>query len=305
MHRKSAAFELLATPPRVCLANFYPFKPGEAAGPHWSESNLYLPCTSGTGEIQAGPRRFTLQAGQILQIPWATPLHYQADRHAPFVLIGVHLAYLPWFAPPAARPLHTSRTVDFGRATMQEAPTPQPFAEPLLLTPPPDSRLLDLAAEIARAYEQGFAAQAAEEREARLRALALQFLVDFMACARGQGDAQRQARATAAQARVVREIASFMELSLAYPHKRGDLAERAGLSESGLAEAFRAVTGRAPIDYLIDLRLAHARRMLRTGREPVGAIAAKVGIPDVFHFSKLFKKRTGCAPLAYRQRLRI
>lgn len=305
MNTLPPAFELLATPPRVCLANFYPFKPAETAGPHWSESNLYLPCTNGAGEIQVGPRRFPLQAGQILQVPWAAPLHYQADRHAPFVLIGVHLTYLPWLAPPAMRPLHTSRTVNFDRASMQAAPTPQPFAEPLLLLPPPDSRLLDLAVEIARAYEQGLAAQSAGEREARLRALALQFLADFMACARGQGGTPRQARATAAQARVVREIASFMELGLARPHKRGDLAERAGLSESGLAEAFRAVTGRAPIDYLIDLRLAHARRMLRTGREPVGVIAARVGIPDVFHFSKLFKKRTGCAPLAYRQRLRI
>lgn len=302
---KEHAFSVLRTPPRVGLANFYPFASGEISGPHWSESSLFLPCTNGRGEVQAGPKRFTLQAGQILHVPWASPLIYRAERSDPFVLIGVHLVYLPWSAPPVTRPLHTSRSVEMAKASMQSAPSVQPFEEPLLLSPPPESRLLDFAAEIARAYEQGVGEDLAAEREARLRALALAFLVEFSACARGHASAAGTSRASAAQARTVREMASWMELSLGRPIKRGEIADRAGMSESALAEAFRAVTGRAPIDYLIDLRLARAKRMLRSGRERIGAIAARVGIPDVYYFSKLFKKRVGCPPLEFRKRMRI
>jgi AraC-like DNA-binding protein len=126
-----------------------------------------------------------------------------------------------------------------------------------------------------------------------------------MRLSRGARPAHRGSVASAAQMRVVREMASYMELSLDRSLRRGELAERAGLSESALAEAFRAVTGRGPIDYLIDVRLAHAKRLLRTSRERIGAIAARVGIPDVYHFSKLFKKRAGCSPLEYRKRLRL
>lgn len=299
------AFDPLATPPRVRLANFYPFAPGEVAGPHWSESNLFLPATHGQGEVQVGPRRFALQAGQVLHVPWAAPLCYRAPLQDPFVLIGIHLSYLSWAAPPVARPLHTSRNVDLARSSMQAPPAPQPFADPFVLTPPPDSRLLDLGTEIARAYESGTGDEPWAEREARLRALALAFLVEFRVCLRGRGVGPHSALASAAQARVVREIASFMELHLRMPMRRAELAQRAGMSESALADAFRAVTGSAPIDYLIDLRLAHARRMLRTGRERIGEIAVRSGIPDLFYFSKLFKRRTGCSPLEYRKRRRL
>ena len=297
-------FDLLRTPPRVALANFYPFAPGEEAGRHWSESNLFLPVTHGRGRIQVGPQWFDVQAGQVLQIPWGAPIFYQADRREPFVVIGLHFTYLPWPAPPAGHPLHTRRETHFARDSMQAPPAPQPFDAPFALTPPPDARIFELGPAIAHAFEQGTVERPAD-REALLRGLALAFLAEFMALAHGARGKTLTSRATAAQARVVREIASYMELALARPLRRGELAERAGLSESGLADAFRAVTGRGPIDYLIDLRLAHAKRLLRTGRERIGAIAERVGIPDVYHFSKLFKKRADCAPLQYRKRLRL
>ncbi|HEY3236796.1 MAG TPA: hypothetical protein VGJ84_18910, partial [Polyangiaceae bacterium] len=104
-----SSFDLLRTPPRAALANFYPFARGEQAGGHWSESNLFLPVTHGHGRIQVGPHWFELQAGQVLQVPWAAPIFYQADRLDPFVVIGLHFTYLPWPASPVGRPLHTRR----------------------------------------------------------------------------------------------------------------------------------------------------------------------------------------------------
>ena len=67
------------------------------------------------------------------------------------------------------------------------------------------------------------------------------------------------------------------------------------MSEAGLSRAFRVMMGKGPIDYLIDLRLAKARQLLMTSRARVGEVAAQVGIPDVYHFSKLFKSGSGAA----------
>src|SRR5207244_3236180 len=104
-------FDPLRTPPRVALANFYPFAPGEIVGPHWSESDLYLPATDGRGEILLGPRKFELSRGQVLHVPWAAPIQYRPDRRDPFVLIGLHFKYVLW-TDDVSRPLHTSRDVD-------------------------------------------------------------------------------------------------------------------------------------------------------------------------------------------------
>jgi len=303
-----APFSLLETPPRVRLANFYPFRPGERAGPHWSESDLFLPITQGQGTLQVGPQRFALSAGQVLHVPWAAPLLYEADRQSPFVAIGLHFAYAPWDAPDLGRPLHVSHQIEMSRPRMQAPPGPQPYAMPFVVIPPPHSNLIELGAEIARAYERPQEEEGAEARAARLRGLALAFLAEFASCAQpagAQGGPKTGGEATAAQARLVREVASYMDLRLATRVKRGDLAERAGVSESTLAAAFRAVTGLAPMDYLIERRLARARQHLATGRAPVAQIAEWVGIPDVFYFSKLFKRRVGTSPREYRNRRRI
>lgn len=292
-------FDPLRLPPRVALANFYPFAQGEIAGPHWSESDLYLPATNGRGEIQLGPRKFELHTGQVLHVPWATPIQYRADRRDPFVLIGLHFKYVSW-TDSVSRPLHTSSHVDMSRESMQRAPSPQPFGQPFLLTPPPDSRLLDVGIAIANVYEGAKRNVPDSDREARLRALALEFIVEVRALRAGSTSA-----AAHPQAGIVREMISWLELSFRKPIRRSEIAQRAGISESSLAEAFRAVTGRAPIDYLIDLRLAHARTLLRTSRQRIGEIAEQVGVPDVYYFSKLFKSRTGISPLQYRKQRRI
>ena len=136
----------------------------------------------------------------------------------------------------------------------------------------------------------------APDRDALLRALALEFIIELR---RTQG---RTARPSShPQARLVQEMTSWLDLSFRQPIRRAEIAQRAGCSESSLAAAFRAVTGRSPIDYLIDLRLTHACALLRSSRQRVGEVAARVGIADVYYFSKLFKRRMGVSPLAYRR----
>ncbi len=283
-------FDLLATPPRVAHASFYPFRPGERAGPHWSESDLFLPVIDGQGEIRVGERSYAVRRGQTVHVPWTTTVRYDAPRANPFVVIGVHLVYRPWSSPTVGYPHHDGAERRPPRRTI-ETPWPDAF----VLDPRGDSRVIDIATAITHAFESDDA-----DREALVRALAIEFLNEVRRCLVGD-----VATAQHPLAGRVREVLSYLES--AYPRRilRSELAQRAGVSESSLATAFRAVTGRTPIDHLIHLRLKQARHLLRTSRLGVAEIGQQVGIADIAYFSKLFRRRTGCSPLQYRKRQRF
>lgn len=299
-------FDVLAAPPRVVLANYYPFSAGEVSSTFWCESSFFFLVVRGHGSVRIGPKLFTLSSGQAVHVPWSSPIRFTADRRDPFTILSVHLTYAPWpNASPGPPRLHT-QDIDLARETYQAPPHPQLYTDAFLVNTPLDSPLAEIATDIAHTYEAGMTGAPVELREARLRGLALTFVAEFKQCMQA-GTHEIQSQANAAQVRLVREVASYMQLSLAGAVKarRTSYADRAGISEATLARAFRAVTGRSPIDYLIELRLSHARRALRTSRATVGEIAAQVGIPDIYHFSKLFKKRVGCSPLQYRARLKL
>ena len=59
--------------------------------------------------------------------------------------------------------------------------------------------------------------------------------------------------------------------------------------------------GMAPGRYLQDLRLRKARSRLLSGDLAIKSVAAEVGYPDEFHFSRLFRKRFGRSPSEHRR----
>ena len=66
---------------------------------------------------------------------------------------------------------------------------------------------------------------------------------------------------------------------------------------------FVHATGQTPLQYLAALRIEEARQMLARGGLSVKEVAQRVGLPDAFYFSRLFRKITGVAPRAYAQRM--
>ena len=90
-------------------------------------------------------------------------------------------------------------------------------------------------------------------------------------------------------------------------HDRLDLprlARIAGLSPSRFHAVFRAAFGVAPARWIQERRLGRARELLAGSELPVNEVAQRAGFQDPFHFSRLFKRREGLAPVAYRERSR-
>lgn len=99
------------------------------------------------------------------------------------------------------------------------------------------------------------------------------------------------------------ELVSYLERHRTEPHTVAALAERAAMSPATLNRTFRRAVGKSPLHYLNDLRISGAEQLLLDKPElPVAAVAAECGFADSNYFTRLFKKRTGRTPRAFRRR---
>jgi AraC-like DNA-binding protein len=80
-----------------------------------------------------------------------------------------------------------------------------------------------------------------------------------------------------------------------------DIADAVELPAVTLGRYFRRYTGRSLIEFLNEVRIDQARRLLVETEEPIGTIALAVGFGNLSHFNRQFRKKTGYAPRDYRR----
>jgi transcriptional regulator GlxA family with amidase domain len=79
------------------------------------------------------------------------------------------------------------------------------------------------------------------------------------------------------------------------------LAREVGLSRATLGRRFVALVGKPPMNYLAQLRIDAAARLLRQTTRPLAAIAAEVGYDSEYAFNRAFKRVRRVAPGTYRR----
>ena len=79
------------------------------------------------------------------------------------------------------------------------------------------------------------------------------------------------------------------------------VVEMTKVPERTLKRRFKAATGVTLIDYLQNLRIEEAKRLLESGHMPVDEIGVEVSYEDASFFRRLFKRRTGLTPSQYRR----
>lgn len=80
------------------------------------------------------------------------------------------------------------------------------------------------------------------------------------------------------------------------------LAKQCGISEVYFRKLFAKQFGISPKQYILDLRINTAKQMLAEGVLKNTAISEKCGFSSPYHFSRLFKKKTGFTPTEYMKR---
>lgn len=81
------------------------------------------------------------------------------------------------------------------------------------------------------------------------------------------------------------------------------LAEKIGVSTSYLRREFLAAYGNAPIQYLKELRIRNAKRLLIAGDASVATTATLCGYTSTSYFIQDFRRTTGESPRRYQQRI--
>ncbi|NJQ06145.1 helix-turn-helix domain-containing protein [Streptomyces lonarensis] len=98
----------------------------------------------------------------------------------------------------------------------------------------------------------------------------------------------------------VRAAVVYLESNYAHRVTRWQVARSAGVTEDHLGRLFHRELGLTLWDYLTRLRVRHARRLLRQSDDSVPAVGRAVGFHDRAHFTRVFRRRTGVSPHAYR-----
>jgi transcriptional regulator GlxA family with amidase domain len=91
---------------------------------------------------------------------------------------------------------------------------------------------------------------------------------------------------------------------LASPLTVASMARHAMMSERSFLRRFRAETGTTPMRWLIDQRVAHARRLLEATDLPVETVAAECGFGSAVGLREHFGRAVRTTPTAYRRAFR-
>jgi AraC family transcriptional regulator len=99
----------------------------------------------------------------------------------------------------------------------------------------------------------------------------------------------------------LRRVVDYIESHLSEDIGLYSLASLAGFSLHHFNDVFKAETGFAPYQFLIERRIHRAKEMLLGSDAPIAQIALDVGFSGQSHFTEHFRKSTGTTPLRFRR----
>lgn len=265
---------LAAAPAQVSLVTLQPFKRGERHPPIRIGSLFLVVCVAGQGELVIGGTAHALTPGLVAAVPWGVALELAADATDPFTIASIHLA-------PRGGADHPPRTAG-GDAPAGQIPPAGGVLPPIpagAVRPAVDAVALALAA-LRTWRDLGC--------DPALRRLRLDACGTLLATALAPGGQPVDDRLLALQ--------SWLDLNFRRRIAVADMCQRSGLPRATLGRAFRRATGRSPLAYLLELRLAEAERLLATTHQGVAAVGRTVGFADPTHFIRLYRRRFGRTP---------
>ena len=81
-----------------------------------------------------------------------------------------------------------------------------------------------------------------------------------------------------------------------------DIAAMRNLTVTSFCRYFRTITNKSYYDFLIEIRISHACRLLVEDRTPTDALCYECGFRNLSNFYRHFKRITGMTPLEYKRR---
>ncbi|WP_186323415.1 AraC family transcriptional regulator [Paenibacillus xylanexedens] len=99
-----------------------------------------------------------------------------------------------------------------------------------------------------------------------------------------------------------KKIENYLMKYYRQPIEISDLANLIGRSPNYTSSLFRDVTGHSPIQFIHQLRMAEARRLLLQSDISISDLAQYLGYYDTSYFSRMFRKTMLASPADFRAR---
>lgn len=105
---------------------------------------------------------------------------------------------------------------------------------------------------------------------------------------------------THSESRRIQKIYDYINDKYKEEIRLTDLADLAGMTTISFSRFFKLSTGKTLSDYLVDIRIGHAARLLVDSTMSVAEICYDCGYNNISNFNRLFKNKKGCSPKEFR-----
>lgn len=247
---------------------------GHAYDPHWHDSYLVGFTEQGVQRFHCGRQRYDSVPGKVILLEPGDIHDGEAPTAEGFTYSMLYLD-----------PLWLEREL---RGLFGDAPAD---------CVPAMSMTLGQSPQLIFAIASTF--QTLHQQELRIvRQTALDYLLSQLTC---QMHWRKRTESDPHMPQVARLARDYLHTHLTEDVNLSDLANLTGVDRFRLNRAFKAAFGLAPHAYLVQLRLAQARRQLAAGEAPT-QVAMDLGFADQSHLGRWFKRAYGLTPAVYRQR---
>jgi AraC-like DNA-binding protein len=101
--------------------------------------------------------------------------------------------------------------------------------------------------------------------------------------------------------RRVQKVKEYIDSHYREEIRLQDLADLVSMTATAFSRFFKLRTNKSISEYIIDIRLGHASRLLADSTMAVVEICYHCGFNNISNFNRIFKKRKGCTPTEFRE----
>ena len=99
----------------------------------------------------------------------------------------------------------------------------------------------------------------------------------------------------------IHQAVQYVQAHFSEPLNMAEVSNRVSMNYSMFSTLFKQYTGVNFVNYLQNLRINEAKRLLETTDRHIYEIGRRAGFSDDKHFLKIFKSATGFSPTEYRK----
>ena len=99
------------------------------------------------------------------------------------------------------------------------------------------------------------------------------------------------------------KIISFINSNYTRKLRLDEIAEKANMNSTAFCRYFKENTGKTLLQYVMEMRVGYACKLLAVGNMDISQIALECGFDSITHFNRTFKQWTQLTPTQYRNNM--